>query len=76
MKILLYASTLRKDKMIIYNSNSENQIQSNKSASKLKTKRITKKNFKVKSSANGSKRVNLSKENQLYLKSIGLNLKK
>lgn len=62
--------------MIIYNSNSDNQIQSNKSLGKLKTKRITKKNFKVKSSANSSRRVNLSKENQLYLKSIGLNLKK
>lgn len=63
--------------MIIYNSSSvDNHNLSNKNQSKSKPKRIAKKNFKVKSSTNSSKKLKLTKKNQLYLKSIQLKLKK
>lgn len=63
--------------MIIYNSSGINNNLSYIKPNKLKTKRITNKIIKEKSSSNScSKKQKLTKKNQLYLESIGLKLKK
>lgn len=65
--------------MIIYNSsfNIDSRNLSDKNPNKLKTTRIPNKKPKVKpSAARGRKNLKVTRKNALYLKSIGLKLRK